>query len=196
MVAETAEMGAAVRIQQSSEQGCVVLALAGRLDLAAVPQVRRAIFKQLAEQPPAIICDLSRVEGVDPLCAAVFASIRHPALDWPGTVLLLCGARPAVADTLRRQGMAARLAIYASLDQALANLGTRPPWLRETLALEPVAAAARVGREFVREVCGRWGSSHWPTRRHCWPASWSPWRWGTPAAPWSFGWSCAGAGCR
>jgi anti-anti-sigma regulatory factor len=119
--------------------------------------VRRVIFKQLAEQPPAIICDLSRVEAVDPLAAAVFASIRHPALDWPGTALMLCGARPAVADTFQRQGMASRMAVYPSLDQALANLGTRPPWLRETLALEPVAAAARVGREFVREVCGRWG---------------------------------------
>jgi LuxR family transcriptional regulator, maltose regulon positive regulatory protein len=156
MVAETAEMGAAMRIQQSSEQGCVVLSLAGRLDLAAAPKVRRAILKQLAEQPPAIICDLSRVEAIEPLSAGVFAAIRHPALDWPGTALLLCGARPAVADTLRRQGMVARLAIYPSLDQALANVGTRPPWLRETLALEPVAAAARVGREFVGEVCGRW----------------------------------------
>jgi LuxR family maltose regulon positive regulatory protein len=29
--------------------------------------------------------------------------------------------------------------------------------LRERLTLEPVAAAARVGREFAREVCGRWG---------------------------------------
>jgi LuxR family transcriptional regulator, maltose regulon positive regulatory protein len=150
-------MGATMRIQQSSRQGCVVLALVGRLDLAAVPQVRRAILKQLAEQPPAIICDLSQVEAVDPLCAAVFASIQHPALDWPGTALMLCGARPAVADTLQRLGMASRLAMYPSLDQALANVGTRPPWLRETLALEPVAAAARLGREFVREVCGRWG---------------------------------------
>jgi LuxR family transcriptional regulator, maltose regulon positive regulatory protein len=146
-----------MRIQQFSRQGCVVLSLAGRLDLAAAPQVRRAIFKQLAEQPPAIICDLSRVQAIDPLAAAVFASIRHPALDWPGTALMLCGARPPVADTLQRLGMAAGLAMYPSLDQALANLGTRPPWLRETLALEPVDAAARVGREFAREVCGRWG---------------------------------------
>jgi LuxR family transcriptional regulator, maltose regulon positive regulatory protein len=152
-----AEMGAAMRIQQSSQQGCVVLSLAGRLGLAAVPQVRRAISKQLAEQPPAIICELTRVEGIDPLAAAVFASIRHPALDWPGTALMLCGARPAVADTLRRLGMASRLAMYPSLDQALADVGARPPRLRETLALEPVAAAARVGREFVREVCDRWG---------------------------------------
>jgi hypothetical protein len=47
-------MKAAMGIQRSSCQGCVVLALAGRLDLAAAPTVQRAIRKQLAEQPPAI----------------------------------------------------------------------------------------------------------------------------------------------
>jgi anti-anti-sigma regulatory factor len=47
-----------MRIQQSRRQGCVVLTLAGRLDVAAAAEVQRAILKQLAEQPPAIICDL------------------------------------------------------------------------------------------------------------------------------------------
>jgi anti-anti-sigma regulatory factor len=49
-----------MRIRQSSHQGCVVLTLTGRLDPAAAPQVDRAILKQLAELPPAIICDLSQ----------------------------------------------------------------------------------------------------------------------------------------
>jgi LuxR family transcriptional regulator, maltose regulon positive regulatory protein len=146
-----------MRIQQASRQGWVVLALAGRLDLAAAPQVQRAIVKQLAEQPPAILCDLGQVEAIDPLCAGVFASIRHPALDGPGTALVLCGARPQVADILLRRGMIPHLAMYPSLDQALAEVGAGPPRLYEQRTLEPVAAAARVGREFAREVCGRWG---------------------------------------
>jgi LuxR family transcriptional regulator, maltose regulon positive regulatory protein len=146
-----------MRIQQSSRQGWVVLALAGRLDLAAAPRVQRAILKQLAEQPPAIVCDLGQVEAIDPLCAAVFASIRHPALDGSGTALVLCGARPQVAAILLWRGMAPRLMMYPSLDQALAEVGTRPRRLHQQRTLEPVAAAARVGREFVREVSGRWG---------------------------------------
>jgi anti-anti-sigma factor len=146
-----------MRIQQSSHQGCVVLTLVGRLDLAAAPQVQRAILKQLAEHPPAIICDLGQVEAIDPPCAGVFTSIRHPALSWPGTALMLCGTRRAVADILAGSGVAQYLAMYPSLDQALANIGARPPRLRERLALGSVPTAARVGQAFVREVCGRWG---------------------------------------
>jgi LuxR family transcriptional regulator, maltose regulon positive regulatory protein len=146
-----------MQIDQSSQQGAVVLSLAGRIDLAAAPEVQRAVLKQLAEQPPAIVCDLSRVEAIDPLCAGVFTSIRHPALGWPGTVLVLSGAQPPVADLLVRHRVGRRLAMYPSLDQALANASARPPWRREQRALEPVPTAARDGRAFVREVCGRWG---------------------------------------
>jgi anti-anti-sigma factor len=146
-----------MRIQQSSQQGCVVLTLAGRLDLATAPQVQRAILKQLAEHPTAIICDLGQVEAIDPLCAGLFTSLRHPALGWPSTALVLFGVRPAVADTLHAHGVAQYLAIYPSLNEALANTRTRPSRLRERLMLGPVPTAARAGREFVREVCGRWG---------------------------------------
>ena len=145
-----------MQIEQASQQGHVVLSLTGRIDLAAAPHLQRVVLKHLAEQPPAIVCDLSRVEAIDPLCAGVFSSIRHPALGWPGTALVLCGAQPAVAEILRLQGVARRLALYPTLDQALANVSVRPQWLRERLALEPVPTAARAGRAFVRELCGRW----------------------------------------
>jgi hypothetical protein len=152
-----------VRIQQSNHQGYVVLTLAGRLALAAAPKVQRAILKQLAEHPPAIICDLSQVEAIDPVCAEVFTSIRHPALGWPG------GARPAVADILLQEGVARRLAMYPSLNQALKNARARPPRLYERLPLGPVPTAAAAGRTFVGEACDRWGLGGWPSRRCCWP---------------------------
>jgi anti-anti-sigma factor len=144
-------------IRRSSRQGCVVLTLAGWLDLAAAPRLQRAILKQLAEPPPAIICDLSRVEGIDPLCAGVFTSMRHPALGWPATVLVLCGTQPAVAEVLVQLGVARFLPMYPSLDQALANARTRPQRLRARPTLGPVLTAAAAGRQFVVEVCGHWG---------------------------------------
>jgi LuxR family maltose regulon positive regulatory protein len=146
-----------MRIQQSSHQGCGVLTLTGRLDLTAAPQVQRAILKQLAQPPPAIICDLAQVKAIDPLCAGVFTSIRHPALGWPGTALVLCGTRPAVAEVLVQLGVAGSLPMYQSLDEALANASVRPQRLRARLTLGPVPAAAAAARQFVEEVCGHWG---------------------------------------
>jgi anti-anti-sigma factor len=79
-----------MQIQPSSQDGMTVLTLARRLDLAAAPQLQRAILKHLAQHPPAIVCDLAQVEVMDPLCAGVFTSIRHPALGWPNTTMVLC----------------------------------------------------------------------------------------------------------
>jgi anti-anti-sigma factor len=151
------DQGCAMQIQQSIQDGMTVLTLAGHLDLLAAPQLHRAILKQLAQHPPAIVCDLAQVEAIDPLCAGVFASIRHPTLGWPNTALVLCAPRPPVAAILLRQGVARQVAIHSSLEAALANARARPPRLRERLLLGPVPTVARVGRGFVREVCGRWG---------------------------------------
>jgi hypothetical protein len=86
-----------------------------------------------------------------------FTSIRHPAISWPGTALILCGTQPAVKEVLLQLKVATRLAMYSSLDQALANAHARPPRVEERLALGPVPTAARAVRAFVREVCDRWG---------------------------------------
>jgi anti-anti-sigma factor len=136
-----------MRIQRSSDPGCVVLTLAGRLDLAAAPQLQRAILKQLAEQPPAIICDLDQVEAIDPLCSGVFTSIRHPALGWPATALVLCGTQPAVADTLAQLGMAPHLA------RAARSSGLRRATHR---------AASRASLCWVSRLSG---DQAWPTRQ-------------------------------
>src|SRR4029453_18163351 len=92
-----------------------------------------------------------------PLCAGVFSSIRHPALGWPGTALVLCGAQPAVVEILMHQGVARRLALYPSLDQALAHAPARPSWRREQLGLEPGPTAGPGGRAFVRGIWGGGG---------------------------------------
>src|SRR4029453_18750083 len=91
------------------------------------------------------------------LCAGVFTSMRHPALGWPGTALVLCGTRPTVAEVLVQLGVARSLAMYPSLDEALANARARPQRLRARLTLDPVLTAAAAGRQFVAEGCGHWG---------------------------------------
>jgi anti-anti-sigma regulatory factor len=147
---------ACVEIEQSTRAGCVVLTLTGRLDLGAVPVVQRAVLKRLNDEPRAIICDLAGVESIDPLCAGTFSALRHPALGWPGTALILCCAVPAVAAVLSRLRVPSRVPMYDSMELALARSHLRPPHLVERLALTPNPASAAEARAFVRQVCGRW----------------------------------------
>jgi anti-anti-sigma factor len=146
-----------VRIELSTRDTFVVLTLVGQLDLAAAPQVQRVLLKQLAEQPPAIICDLAGVEEIDPLCVGVFTSVRHPSIGWAGTNLVLSGARPAVTRILARRRVSSVLPVYDSLEDALRHARALPPRPRERVALQPVPAAAAAARSFVRECCDRWG---------------------------------------
>ena len=100
----------------STKDGCLVVALTGSIDLFSISQIRRALFKDLSEQPYALICDLSRVDHLDPVCAAVFATVTSttPASRWPATSVALCGAQPAVAGSLTGCGSGLPAATRAS----------------------------------------------------------------------------------
>jgi anti-anti-sigma factor len=149
--------GCAVRIDQSTRDGCAILAPVGELDLEAMPAFRRVLLKRLAEQPVAVICDLSGLQELDPSCAAVFTSVaNHPSSSWPQTNLLVCCAQPAVSAMLERLGVPKFLAMHPTLEEALAHAGSRPPYLRAELALGPSPTAPEVARRFVDATCWQW----------------------------------------
>jgi anti-anti-sigma factor len=146
-----------VRIQQSSQDGCVVVAPSGDLDLAAVPPLRRALLARLGKQPLALICDLTGVVGLDPPCANLFVAMAYNAASqWPGTSMLLCSAQPAVAAVLRKMRLEALVPIHASVDDAFAHALDRPPYLRDVLHLGPARSAPASARSFVQDLCERW----------------------------------------
>ena len=146
-----------MRIEQSSRDGCAILAPVGALDLTGVVPLRQTLLKRLSERPLAVICDLSGLSSAEPACAMVFATVAsHPASHWPETSLLLCGARPAVAAVLDRQRTEEVLPVYPTLEDALACAVARPPYLRAELPLGPSATAAAAARRFVRDTCWYW----------------------------------------
>jgi anti-anti-sigma factor len=146
-----------MEIQHSTRHGCLVVAFGGTIDLTSVATVRRTLLKDLSEQPDALICDLAGVRHLDPTAAAVFSTVaRHPANRWPTTSFLLCGARPQVAEALRRARSSRLEEVYATVEEAVAAARARPPVLRDELRLAPVPTAARAARAFVREVCRAW----------------------------------------
>jgi anti-anti-sigma regulatory factor/anti-sigma regulatory factor (Ser/Thr protein kinase) len=146
-----------MEIQHSTTDGCLVVALTGSIDLFSAPQIQRALAKDLSEEPYALICDLSGVDNLDPVCATVFATVaNHPSSRWPATSFLLCGAQPPVAEVLGLLTVPHFLELYASLQDALDAAVTRPPSLRDELVLAPIRTSPAVARAFVQDLLGYW----------------------------------------
>jgi anti-anti-sigma regulatory factor len=147
-----------MRIQRTDRDGCIVLTLSGPLDTTTAAQVRHALLKALAEQPQAVICDLSGVPTLDPVCATVFAAVAsHPVANrWPGTGIVLCNAQATVAAALRRFGGGSAQPICDSLDQALAHARARSPSRRVRRRLAPTIQARAAARQVLAEVGSNW----------------------------------------
>ncbi|MFL6270512.1 MAG: ATP-binding protein, partial [Actinomycetes bacterium] len=146
-----------MEIQHSTKDGCQVVTLTGSIDLFSVPRIQRALVKDLSDEPFALICDLSGVDTLDPVCATVFATVaNHPSSRWPATSFLLCCAQPSVAEILGLLTVPHFLELYASLEEAVDAAVARPPYLRDELVLAPIPTAAAAARAFVREVLGYW----------------------------------------
>ena len=146
-----------MEILHATHDGCVIVGFTGNIDLLSVSQVQRALLKELAEQPDGLICDLSGVDHLDPVCATVFATVvNHPASRWPATGFALCGAQPQVAEVLGRLQVPDFLPVYPSVDEALDAVVARPTYLRDELPLAPTPTAPAAARAFVRQTCRYW----------------------------------------
>jgi anti-anti-sigma regulatory factor len=155
----------AVRIEQSTRDGCTIIALTGHLDRAAVPQIQQLLLGRLREQPIAVICDLSEVWTLDPACAGVFATTaHHPASGWIAPRLLLCCAHPAIATMLACLPAPHRLPLHHSVEDAINQafedaidqVLNHPLWLQHELELAPSPTAPAAARRFVRALCTSW----------------------------------------
>jgi anti-anti-sigma factor len=146
-----------MQITHSTRDGCLVVALTGEITVATAPQIQRELLKDLGEGPWAIVCDLGGVDALDPVCATVFATVaNHPAGRWPATSVLLCSARPAVAEVLGGLRVRHVLPLYDTLQEAVDAAADRPGYLRDELGLAPTPNAAAAARWFVRETLQSW----------------------------------------
>ena len=135
----------------------VSVALTGDLGLRDVAPVRLRLLKCLAEQPEALLVDLSELTVAEPLALSVFVAVARQAARWPGTPVLFCGLQPATRRRLMRSGAYGQLPMYASTDAARRDIGqdrqTLPTITDELL---PITGAARQARNVATDACLRW----------------------------------------
>lgn len=134
----------------------LLAALTGRLTMADVGRVRVGLFKCLAEQPTALLVDLSGLVVEDKMALAVFTAVARQAAVWPGTPILFCAATPETSALLSAAAYR-RIPRFAAVDAALEHIrrgGHLTPTIAETLL--PVSGAPRHGRNLATEACVRW----------------------------------------
>jgi anti-anti-sigma regulatory factor len=138
-------------------QPYTVITFDGRLDVAGLARARAVMMKALAEQPSALLLDLSGVTACDPAALSVFYAARLQAARWPSVSLVLCAPSPPLVLLLAR-ARSTQLPVYDSVGQAVDQVDdVAPAVLREDLL--PVSGAGRRAREIVTEACLRWGRS-------------------------------------
>jgi anti-anti-sigma regulatory factor len=138
------------------DAGRLVARITGKLGMAETTRVRVHLLKCLAEQPTALLVDLSGLRVSEPLALSVFTAVVRQAARWPGTPVLLCAPQPEAAELF---GAAAyrRLPVFDSLDVARDRLGDDArslPTVAEDLL--PTRGAAWESRNLATDACLRW----------------------------------------
>jgi hypothetical protein len=119
---------------------------------------RRAVLQALAEEPTAVVCDLSGVtESADPDAVALVGSLGAQVRHWPGTpVGVVCPSADLRRRLLRhRDGQ--HLVLGPRRAAVLSHLAQfpRPTSIRQAFA--PVAESVRAARDLVAHACLDWG---------------------------------------
>jgi len=137
---------------------CAVLRVSGTVRALDASRLRDALSKATAEVPTCLVCDLSEVVDLDPVCVAVLVGAQWTA-PWPGPSMWLTGAHGQPAEALRLTGAGRYLGLAGTTAAALAQQAVEPPPNLERLILAPLPIAARRARLFTRDVLDRWAVS-------------------------------------
>ena len=143
-------MPSEVRHGVDAGQAYPLVRLTGVLDLQTASEVRSALLDVLARQPQAVVVDVAELDVAQPDATAVLRDVHRETAEWPGAHLALCDPRDA--RVWRDTGWP----VWRDRTEAFVALGTPDLGQRLSLDLDPVAGAARRGREVITQACARW----------------------------------------
>jgi anti-sigma regulatory factor (Ser/Thr protein kinase) len=145
-----------IRCKVDEHGASLIATLTGELRLSDTTQLRESLLKCLAEQPDALLVELSGMRVGQPPALAAFTAVRRQATRWPGTPILLCEPSPATREMLSARAFH-RLPVFDSRDAAFAHLhGERLTMPSISEELLPVSGSSRHARDVTTDACLRW----------------------------------------
>ena len=114
-------MAVALSVLTRSTDGCVVVTVAGDVDISTSPDLRAALSGAIADGIRAIVVDLSAVSFVDSTALGVLVG-AYTALRNTGGRLALVNDHEAVLKVLRITALDDVLGVHPTLDDAVASV--------------------------------------------------------------------------
>jgi anti-sigma regulatory factor (Ser/Thr protein kinase) len=141
----------------------LLMAVRGSLDRTLLLQARTMVHKCLADDPAAVIVDLTELDDPAGASAPLWLTARQTGeARQPRVRLLLClGPNTVLAARLHQLGARWCLPIFASVAQARAVLADTPVLTeRSQLRLPPEPVSASIARMLVADACRAWALPH------------------------------------
>jgi anti-sigma regulatory factor (Ser/Thr protein kinase)/anti-anti-sigma regulatory factor len=134
------------------DRGVIVVTPHGTLGIGLATTLRRVIAKCLAEEPAAVVVDLSDVQ-LERASGRILAVLARMAADRPATSFAVCGLPPEQVPVSRLQ----RFPVWATVSEAVEHASDPFPRRRVTQLLRSSARAPAQARALVVDTCRRWG---------------------------------------
>jgi anti-sigma B factor antagonist len=96
---------------------CVILTLAGELDVTNAAEAEEAVRVAWQDSPSCLVFDLTRLTFMDSTGVRVLVRARRRAIQDGGTVVL-AGLTPSVSRIMEVTGLNRAFPIHATLDEA------------------------------------------------------------------------------
>jgi anti-sigma B factor antagonist len=110
-------MVGALDIAVRNEQGCVIAAVAGEIDISTAPQLRERLF-ELADHGGTLIVDLNRVTFIDSTGLSALVGASQRAIEYGGSLYAVC-SQPQPRRLLWMTGVDKRIPLTATVAGAL-----------------------------------------------------------------------------
>jgi hypothetical protein len=134
-----------------------VVRVCGPLNFGTAPRLRSAVHKCLAEQPDAVVIDLSEMTAEQNVVLTLFPTLARAAMVFAGASVLLATPSRQLRDRLAEGAGTRRMFVYPSVAEALARArqARSPRRIRRRLAGD--SAATESARRLARRACQQWG---------------------------------------
>ncbi len=134
-----------------------VVGLSGPLDQLALPSCLVTLRDCLADQPQAVVLDMTRLTQVSERAANAFSDFAEESSRWPGADLMLCGGSTDVVRSVATVAARPSVEVFGSVAEARKAHSWELDRCRDTVELVPDRTAPEIARVLVKEACAEWG---------------------------------------